>query len=522
MSGLEAELAALLAVLDRQAGHDAVLAADERAGYDAGRSDDGVPLPEGPDPEPVGDLRAAVAAARAALVEVHRIAAARGVSAGGELAGLAELVETLDRGHAAALALVDRIETAGLAERKAGLPLESWLGLKTRATFGDRRFLVGAREVLRHLPNVGRAFEQGVLGWGQVRAIVAEARPLTVALRQTLDAGFADRDELSRLHADEVVDRTANRASGLREDLERRRTVARQQRRYLHVRESFDGGVRGNFDLPAEDGAVLLEALAAASARPTGDRDVTVDATDPTDPAAADGAAGPGAPAGTADPDASGPVPTDADTSDEAADADDLGGFDRPRARQLADGLVRLAEAFLAGGRAGGTTVRARPTMLVVADVADLVGGGEAARRARLLWRLPGSPPALTRDAIRRLSSDADLQMLLVDGHQILGISAPTAPIPARVRRAVVARDQGCRFPGCRAPAAWTDLHHVVPRNKDGPTTLANLVCLCRRHHMAVTEGRWKLAMTGDGTVTVRRGRHTARGDPPLRRHPIG
>ncbi|HSK21598.1 MAG TPA: HNH endonuclease signature motif containing protein, partial [Egicoccus sp.] len=294
---------------------------------------------------------------------------------------------------------------------------------------------------------------------------------------------------------------------GLREDLERKRTVARQQRRYLHVQESFDGGVRGNFDLPAEDGAVLLEALAAASAAPTGERDVTADALDPTDPV---------------DPDATDHADPDAtDTDPDATDKADGGGFDRPRARQLADGLVRLAEAFLAGRRGDGTIVRARPTMLVVADVADLVGNSEAARRARLLWRLPGSPPALTRDAIRRLSSDADLQVLLVDGHRVLGISAPTSQIPARVRRAVVARDQGCRFPGCRAPAAWTDLHHVVARNKDGPTTVANLVCLCRRHHMAVTEGRWKLSMTSDGTVTVRRGRHTARGDPPLRRHPI-
>ncbi|HSK24312.1 MAG TPA: HNH endonuclease signature motif containing protein, partial [Egicoccus sp.] len=297
---------------------------------------------------------------------------------------------------------------------------------------------------------------------------------------------------------------------GLREDLERKRTVARQQRRYLHVQESFDGGVRGNFDLPAEDGAVLLEALAAASAAPTGERDVTADALDPTDPV------------DPTDPSAAATDTTRPDTSDEAAEDDPVEvGFDRPRARQLADGLVRLAEAFLAGRRGDGTIVRARPTMLVVADVADLVGGSERARRARLLWRLPGSPPALTRDAIRRLSSDADLQVLLVDGHQVLGISAPTSQIPARVRRAVVARDQGCRFPGCRAPAAWTDLHHVVPRNKDGPTTVANLVCLCRRHHMAVTEGRWKLSMTSDATVTVRRGRHTARGDPPLRRHPI-
>ncbi|HSK22778.1 MAG TPA: hypothetical protein VK906_06365, partial [Egicoccus sp.] len=70
------------------------------------------------------------------------------------------------------------------------------MALKTNATFGDRRFLTGAREVLRHMPNVRAAFDAGVLGWGQVRVIVSEARPLTVGLRQTLDAGLADHDEL--------------------------------------------------------------------------------------------------------------------------------------------------------------------------------------------------------------------------------------------------------------------------------------------------------------------------------------
>ena len=134
------------------------LAADERAGYDAG-ADDGRPLPEGPDPAPAGDLRAAVGEVRAAVARVRAIVDDRTVSSGGELAGLAELLDTLDAGHATAVALVDRIETAGLAERKAGLPLEQVLALHTKATFGDRRFLVGAREVLRHLPNVKAAFD---------------------------------------------------------------------------------------------------------------------------------------------------------------------------------------------------------------------------------------------------------------------------------------------------------------------------------------------------------------------------
>ncbi|MFA9447184.1 hypothetical protein ACERMF_17665, partial [Egicoccus sp. AB-alg6-2] len=128
-----------------RAARDVVVAADERGGYQGGaggavadgpgagtaQTADGgvVPPPSGPDPEPVGDLRGAVAQARAALLRVHRMACAEQVSCGGELAALSELVDTLDRGHAAALALVDRIESQGLAERRAGLPLASVLAM---------------------------------------------------------------------------------------------------------------------------------------------------------------------------------------------------------------------------------------------------------------------------------------------------------------------------------------------------------------------------------------------------------
>jgi hypothetical protein len=294
-------------------------------------------------------------------------------------------------------------------------------------------------------------------------------------------------------------------AGRLREDLEQARAVRSFERRYLHVQPSFDDGVRGNFNLPGPEGALVIEALQAAADRPTGDRDVTRDALDVDGPDA-------GAPA------------ADGTVADEAGDvgADGVDAtFERPRARQLADAFVKLAEAFLAGQRPDGTTVRARPTMLVLTDIKDLVGDSQHARRARLLWQLPGAPPALTPAALRRLASDADLQFVLADGHEVLGISAPVAAVPARLRKAVLARDRGCRFPGCRAPAAWVDLHHVIAREHGGPTTLENLVGLCRRHHTAVTEGRWKLSMTPDGTVTVRRGRHRATSDPPLRAHPL-
>jgi hypothetical protein len=135
--------------------------------------------------------------------------------------------------------------------------------------------------------------------------------------------------------------------------------------------------------------------------------------------------------------------------------------------------------------------------------------GEVTSRTARLLTAVHGANPAVTQEALHRLASDADLQFVITDRGQVVGVSAPTSTIPARVRAAVAARDQGCRFPGCRMPIQFTDCHHVKPREDDGPTIISNLVALCRRHHTAVTEGRWKLTMTPDGTVTVRRGRRT-------------
>jgi hypothetical protein len=128
----------------------------------------------------------------------------------------------------------------------------------------------------------------------------------------------------------------------------------------------------------------------------------------------------------------------------------------------------------------------------------------------------PRRPTRVDHRRGQRLCDDADLQLLLTDGHTILGITAPTPTIPTRLREAVYARDQGCRFTGCRAPVAWCDLHHVTAREDGGHTIIENLVALCRRHHTAITTGRWTLSMTDDGTVTLRRGRTVHTTDPPL------
>jgi hypothetical protein len=70
--------------------------------------------------------------------------------------------------------------------------------------------------------------------------------------------------------------------------------------------------------------------------------------------------------------------------------------------------------------------------------------------------------------------------------------------ITGSLRRALVARDRGCAFPGCDRPARWTEGHHIVSWQSGGVTSLANSVLLCRRHHRAVHHQGWQVRIAGD------------------------
>jgi Domain of unknown function (DUF222) len=85
-----------------------------------------------------------------------------------------------------------------------------------------------------------------------------------------------------------------------------------------------------------------------------------------------------------------------------------------------------------------------------------------------------------------------------------LDIGKPTDTIPPHLRRAVIVRDRTCRFPGCQQPPAACDVHHVVWRTRGGRTQLANLVLLCRFHHLiAIHQWGWTITLHPDSTVTA-------------------
>ena len=62
-------------------------------------------------------------------------------------------------------------------------------------------------------------------------------------------------------------------------------------------------------------------------------------------------------------------------------------------------------------------------------------------------------------------------------------------------RRALLARDGGCVVPGCDAPSAWLEGHHVTAWAAGGATDVDNAVLVCGAHHGAVTVGTWGVRM---------------------------
>lgn len=78
----------------------------------------------------------------------------------------------------------------------------------------------------------------------------------------------------------------------------------------------------------------------------------------------------------------------------------------------------------------------------------------------------------------------------------------PTEPM----RRFLRARDQHCRFPGCRMPVQRCQIDHTFDHAKGGRTEIHNLAHLCARHHVlkhpdVADEHRWTARQLPDGTI---------------------
>lgn len=89
----------------------------------------------------------------------------------------------------------------------------------------------------------------------------------------------------------------------------------------------------------------------------------------------------------------------------------------------------------------------------------------------------------------QRLACDASItRVVLGPDSQPLDVGRRTRLVPPAIRTALIVRDGGCAYPGCDRGPQWTDAHHVRHWSDGGPTSLDNLVLLCRQHHRTVHE----------------------------------
>jgi len=93
---------------------------------------------------------------------------------------------------------------------------------------------------------------------------------------------------------------------------------------------------------------------------------------------------------------------------------------------------------------------------------------------------------------------------VLEDGSgSVLNVGRKTRTVPPAMRRALVLRDQGCRFPGC-CETRFVDAHHIHHWCDGGETSLDNLVLLCRHHHRLLHEEGFALLKGTEGLEFVR------------------
>lgn len=164
----------------------------------------------------------------------------------------------------------------------------------------------------------------------------------------------------------------------------------------------------------------------------------------------------------------------------------------------LADALVRMADEVLAQREAEG----APDTRSSGADRADVLVtfGPDPLNEAHGATLEDGAH--VSAETLRRLACDCGLVGIArgEDG-SVLDVGRKTRRIPPALRRAVMARDEQCVFPGC-THARFIDLHHAEHWLDGGETKLPNLVALCTFHHQLVHEGGWRVGVDGGAKPT--------------------
>jgi hypothetical protein len=168
---------------------------------------------------------------------------------------------------------------------------------------------------------------------------------------------------------------------------------------------------------------------------------------------------------------------------------------------RYADAFVMLAEQFLDDQERSGRVPVGIDLVMDVQALFERTGLDVCGARCDL----EGYGP-IGRAVVERLACEASVARVVMAGKSVvLDLGRRSRVVSPELRRAVELRDRHCQGRGCRTPAKWCDVHHIIHWIDGGETTLDNLVLLCRRHHVEHHEGGWRIARAPDGTITTTR-----------------
>ncbi|HKW69058.1 MAG TPA: HNH endonuclease [Candidatus Dormibacteraeota bacterium] len=157
----------------------------------------------------------------------------------------------------------------------------------------------------------------------------------------------------------------------------------------------------------------------------------------------------------------------------------------------------------------GGHDYRDRPKRLAEAFVECVTGGGKVNVRMQVtssletLLGLLGAPGAqnefsvpVSSKTVERWACDCSITRVLMHDSVPIDVGRAARVIKGPQRRALIARDKHCQWPGRERPAPYWGGHHIVHWISGGGLELANMVLLCQRHHWMIHEGGWQVVKT--------------------------
>lgn len=155
-------------------------------------------------------------------------------------------------------------------------------------------------------------------------------------------------------------------------------------------------------------------------------------------------------------------------------------GSTEPRAARRVDALVSLCASNQPGDGEGSSPVTV--TVVVEAKTAAPTHGQAGG------WIVSG--PRVGPATLEQLLCESVVEVTAVtEEGQPLAVGTATTTIPPRLRRFVLARDDGCVIAGCSSTYRLQP-HHMTPRHNGGTNHPDNLATLCWYHHHVAIHGQ--------------------------------